>query len=414
MHPGATRRTILLTERRPRDCRLSTADVAFLLAEHAGPIEVLPTGLRGRYRLTARGHAGSIVAPTCRLVIRPKIPLRSLFHLLDPLGPVSVFEDSPSTLPGTEALDFLAGRLAQLLAERAAAGLHRAYAERTEQGPFLHGRLDLPAQLRDGSGRKNRLHCRYEEFTVDVPCNQVPRATAELLLRSPLLSEAVRAALRRSLQGFAGVQAVPLQDNRFAAAASTDRLTEAYRSLLDLCRLLADCLHPGERSGALAYPSFLLDMERLFERYVTAGVVTACAGEERCGVAVQPVYVPHPPNPGQPDLTMQADLIVSCGERRLVIDAKWKRLTGTLVTPDVHQVLAYAAALGARRAALVYPGRRDRAWSYALTGTGLVLDVYTLRVIGEREACVHSLRCLGRRLRRLAEEEDAAKADTLA
>jgi len=48
-------------------------------------------------------------------------------------NPPPVIEDRAGTVLGTEALDFRAGRLAGLLAERAAAGLHRGYAERSER-----------------------------------------------------------------------------------------------------------------------------------------------------------------------------------------------------------------------------------------------------------------------------------------
>ena len=75
-----------------------------------------------------------------------------------------------------------------------------------------------------------------------------------------------------------------------------------------------------------------------------------------------------------------------------VLDAKWKRLRGTpLVTEDVYQVLAYAAALGVDRAVLVYPGRRNRVWEYALARAPVVVEVRTLRVLGSREACARSL-----------------------
>src|SRR5262249_47881785 len=157
------------------------------------------------YRLTPTGHVGTIVGPGCRLVILPKIPVRNLAHLLDPAGPLPVADDRVTPVQGDRVLDLLARRLARLPEGRGAARLHRAYAERSEQGPSLHGRLDLPAQLRDQPGRKDRLHCRYEDFTSDVPCNQLARATAELVVRSPLLGDSVRQALRRALEGYAGV-----------------------------------------------------------------------------------------------------------------------------------------------------------------------------------------------------------------
>jgi 5-methylcytosine-specific restriction enzyme subunit McrC len=399
MERSPLRRTLVLTERVAGAYRLSAADVDFLLVRHRGHVELLPTRRRGRYRLTPTGHVGTIIAPDTRLVIRPKVPVSNLFHLLDPAAPLPTVVDSTAVEPGTEALDFLAGRLACLLGERAAAGLHRAYAERVEQGPFLHGRLDVPAQLRDPNGRRDQLHCRYEEFSVDVPCNQVPRATAELVLRSPLVADSVRAVLRRSLQDFAGVTSVPLGPDSFQAAAP-DRLTEAYRPLLEVCRLLADSLAPQEEGGAVACPAFLLDMECVFERYVTAGVVRAFAEDARVTVAVQPLYRADQPVPDQPDIPMRPDVVIERGEgRRAIVDAKWKRLGRALVTSDVYQVLAYATALGAGRAVLVYPGRRDRTWTYTFPGTPLVLQVHALRVVGPRERCQRSLARLGRLLR---------------
>src|SRR5689334_13724119 len=115
MDPMSAPRTIFLRERVPRECRLSRADVDLLLADHRPHVEVVPTHQRDRYRLTPTGHVGTIVLPTRRLVIRPKVPLVNLFHLLDPTIAPPVIDDRAETVIGTEALDFLAGRLAALL-----------------------------------------------------------------------------------------------------------------------------------------------------------------------------------------------------------------------------------------------------------------------------------------------------------
>src|SRR6185437_11980354 len=127
-------RTLILTERVPHVARLVPGDVAFLLEHHRAHVEVLPTGRRDRYRLTALGCAGVLVIPMCRLVIRPKIPLTNLFAMLDPLAPAPAALDTVAPSAGTEALEFLAGQLACRLSERIAAGLHRAYRQRNEQG----------------------------------------------------------------------------------------------------------------------------------------------------------------------------------------------------------------------------------------------------------------------------------------
>ncbi len=388
--------TLLLRERRPRECRLARADVDFLLAEHRAHVEVVPTRERGRYRLTPLGHVGTIVAPRRRLVIRPKIPLVNLFHLLDPTTPVPVVEDRTHAVAGAEALDFLGARLVRLLAERAAAGLHRGYAERSSRGAFLQGRLDVPAQLRSSAARKDMLHGVWDDFTADVPCNQVPRAVAELVLRSPLTGATARAAVRRALADFDGVSAIDLGPDAFALALP-DRLTEAYRPLLDLCRLLADALAPGEAPGRSACPAFLIDMGRVFEGYVTR----ALADDPRLTVEVQPRRVANEPAPGQPDIHVRPDVVLMReGRPEAVVDAKWKSLAGSpLVTEDVYQALAYCSALGVGRGVLVYPGRRDRAWTYRIAAAPVTLVIHTLRVVGGREALRRGVRRLSRSFR---------------
>src|SRR5579859_8139596 len=165
-------RTLVLTERVPHIARSLPADVAFLLAQHRGRVEVLPTGRRDRYRMTALGCAGVLIAPSCRIVIRPKIPLANLYAMLDPLAPVPAAADAVETVAGTEMLDFLAGQLACRMSERVAAGLQRGYRQRQEQGTVLHGRIDLQTQLREAPGRKDELHSIYDDLSADVPCNQ--------------------------------------------------------------------------------------------------------------------------------------------------------------------------------------------------------------------------------------------------
>jgi 5-methylcytosine-specific restriction enzyme subunit McrC len=386
------RRTLVLTERRPRRVRLSPADVEFLLASHARRIDVAPTGRRGVVQLTPRGCAGVVVAPTLRLVIHPKIPLQNLFFLLDSDDPAPAIRDEAAPAPGIEVLDFLAGRLARLLTERSAAGLRRGYRERADEGPFLHGRIDVPAQLRESPGRKDRLHSRHDDFTVDVPCNRAPRATAERLLSSMLLSERVREALRMALRSFDEVRSGPLTPDLFAAAEA-DRLAEGYGPLLDLCRLLADALGPTGAAGPTACPAFLLDMEHVFERYVTRGVLEAFADQEGWTAAPQETHVVAAGVEMRPDVTVHRD-----GRPALVVDAKWKRPAGAPSPADLYQMLAYCTAVGVGRAVLVYPGRRDGMRIYALRNAPIRVEMRTLRVVGDGAACRRSLRRLGRGL----------------
>jgi hypothetical protein len=386
------RHTLRLTEYRPREVRLHRADVDALLAHPRKPIEVVPIGRPGRYRLTAHGFAGVVHTPNLRVVLRPKIPAANLFLLLDPDAPPDTFPDRAAGEPGTEALDFLARRLAAEMRSRATAGLRRGYVERTDQQPFLHGRLEVAAQARETPAARTRFHTTRDEFSTDLAVHRIPKTTAEALLTSPGVGVEARAALRAAVAGYSEVLSADVGPSLFDALPS-DRLSDADRPLIDLCRLLADGLQPGESAGDVHAPGFLIDLERVFERYVERGLRAALPPGS---LHVQIEFVYHDPVPaGQPALTGRPDFVIRSGGRiQCVLDAKWKALDGPPPAADVHQVLAYAAGLSCRDVRLVYPGPRSRTWRYELTESETVLTVHCLRVVGRREACERSVRRL--------------------
>ncbi len=386
-------------ERQPHIARLAPDDVAFLLEHHRGRLEVLPTGRRGRYRLNALGCVGVLIAPTCRFVIRPKIPLANVFAMLDPLAAVPAESDRITPETGTEALDFLAGQLARHMAERVTAGLHRAYREQHEQGAVLHGRIDLPAQMRETPGRKDLLHSQYDDLSVDLPCNRAVKSTAEALLASQLLGAEVATALRQALAGFVSVSSESLS-LRLWDAVEAERLPAEYRPLLDLCRLLADSLTLKDAAGKMPAPSFLLDLERVFEMHVTRGIVEAFAQSKSHTVAVQATHTVNEPVAELADLTMRPDVTIDRdGRTVLVVDAKWKRLPKSAETTDLYQAVAYGTMLGADGVVLVYPGNKRSIREYRFTHTPLRLMICTLPVGGTRQACLRSARRLGQMLK---------------
>lgn len=384
--------TIILTERLGTVCSLSTADAAFLCAQHRGHLQVAPAGPPGHYRLTPRGYVGVIQGPSCRLVIKPKIPLKNLCYLLAPATPVRVAEDETTLAPDMELLDLLVLHLANLMQERAQAGLACGYVEQAVCGPVVHGRLDLAQQLRRSAGLHHPLHSRYDELTVNVLCNQIPKGLAECLYTSPLLGVVARQALAQALARFALVIPALPTPEQFAQLAA-QRPPAAYQPLLALCRLLADGLGPalfsqGGPQGAC--PAFLLNLERTFEEYGTQALQTWAAQQsEPQNILVQPRYClrwqtgPAPATPQEWHL--QPDLVLLAASRPpTVVDFKWKRRSQ--VHSDLYQVLAYCTALNCPRGALVYPSRRNR-WQHLELAGGVRLRLLSLRVVGPRSAC---------------------------
>lgn len=390
------RRTLHLTERRPTCCELAAADAAYLLAHHHTHLDIRPQP-HGQYQLTPRGYVGTILTPNTRLVLAPKIPVRNVLHLLDDELPDWLAEDAVTTAPGQLLLDALAGLLAQRMQQQAAQGLPRAYVERREQGPFLQGRLDMARQVRQAPGRKDRLACAFEDFTCDVPVNQVPRTTAALVLAWTEVGEAPRRQLQQALADYQQITPIALTAQLFEQV-QRERLPDSTRALLDLCRLLSEGLSAAPQTGNLTYPAWLLSLERAFENYGTRHLRQVVESRRRnFALQAQLSCVPHELHAGQPDLRMRPDVLLYRDDQPvLVVDLKWKSTPP--VRADLYQILGYCAALGCRRGALIYPGTRSRRWLYHFAASNLTIAIQQVQLTGTSAACDRGMRRLARQM----------------
>jgi hypothetical protein len=376
-------RTYILVERRRSECVLSPDDVEFLIEKHGTHLRIVPTRQPNLFRITPTRLVGTILAPDSRLVLLPKLPLRSFATLLDIETGADAFTGIAHGWREEGILELLTRQLVRLAGERVAAGLHRSYREERTEGTLLEGSLDVPAQFRE-LPRRNVLHSRRDELTADVLCNQLTRSTLEALAGCPAFGNNLRSSLQRALADFDSISSVALNEDNLARALA-ERATVSYRPLLELCGLLADGMQAAAHGTGMA-PAFLLDLERLFEGHVTRGIKTSFADSERLRVSAQPQFA-------FPPVQFRPDVVVREGARvRLVVDAKWKRLRpGKVIPSDFYQALAYAAALRAERVVLIYPGVHTLSWSVPLPPGSPAVSVQTLCVTGSPRRCRRAL-----------------------
>jgi 5-methylcytosine-specific restriction enzyme subunit McrC len=384
-------RTVTLTERRTAVRRLPWADADDLTHHFRHVVDVTPTFDRGVYRLTARGYVGTFRTANFRWEVRPKLPWDALRWLAGFRTEQSEADRGPGS-PGCLA-DLLAGRLADLMRERAEAGLIHDYAERETEEAAVRGRIDLPRQLRERT--PDLFHLITDEFTPDVLWNRLPKSAARHLLDHAGLSVEARGRLSNVLSDYAAVS------DRVPMADELDRLrydarTEPYRPLIDFSRLVLGHGGPPIPAGGSA---LLVNLEHLFQYHV--GQLLSRSGTMRPGWSVerQAAVALSPAGSVAEPLTLRPDLLVRdpAGRPVAVWDAKWKPLGRRGPEPgDVHQVLAYASALGLQTAGLVYPGRRFAVASYSAPGSAVTLRVVRLRLLGPSERRERSADRFGR------------------
>lgn len=315
----------------------------------AGRLTVALGSRPGQWRITARQHVGVIVTPAIRLVIRPKIGLDNLFAMLGVGLPAQAWQAKTFAFDITaDLLAALSGFYARSLQQATVTGLVRAYRSESDRLVALRGRVDLPGQLRH-PGVPSPIACRFDEYTPDIVENRFLKAATRHLLRVPGVPVGTRGVLKHALGSFEGVgDELPRPD--VVDRIVFTRLNRHYEPALRLAQLVLRNLSLVDRAGATDASAFLVDMNDLFQRYVTDRLRRALRG--RLTVVSEPIV--HLGEGHQ--VPMRPDLRFDRHDQTVfVADVKYK-LTGTGLgfSGDYYQLLAYTTAMRLPAGLLIY------------------------------------------------------------
>jgi 5-methylcytosine-specific restriction enzyme subunit McrC len=149
-------------------------------------------------------------------------------------------------------------------------GLLPGYVTLEETSYVLRGRLRETEQLHRHHGLPVPLEIRHDEFTADIPENQILRTACERILHVPGVDAESSLRLRRLLRDFADV--TPLDRRDDVPAWQPTRLNARYHTALRLAELVIRATSVEHGPGGVAVNGFLLDMPRLFEDFVTVAL----------------------------------------------------------------------------------------------------------------------------------------------
>lgn len=303
----------------------------------------------GRVRLRTRGVVGSLQRGSLRLVVSPRHLSRAVALGLV-LGGRGL---DPQRAPAERAEDLdLLRVLALVFLEEISRlfqrGLRREYRDAIIRPDPLRGELDLERwhgpRSPDGGGLP---WCRVRERTADLPEHRLLHAALRALARAEVLD----APLRRRAAALAERLAdVPTAAPPRASWARLRRsgLFAPYALPLDLAEALLDGLL-GDAEHGVEGRGFLLDLDRLFERWLAA---------ELGRVAPEGWYVQAQEqlSIATPGLHRALDVSIrdARGDLVAILDAKNKAFdAGVPPRDDVHQLVTYMATLRCPLGALV-------------------------------------------------------------
>ncbi|MFJ4843263.1 McrC family protein [Streptomyces sp. NPDC088746] len=308
----------------------------------------------GRWNVRGNQKVGLIRLPTrsggaVHLRLRPKLPIRDLLFLLsysstDPWHPEPV-----TAATADDLLPALADLLARTARRTLEAGVLHGYSEVAEELPLIRGRIRTTDQLRR-TGLPLPISVRYDDHTPDIPENRILLAALNLAAHLPGVLDSTRLTLRHLAHRLHGVRA-PHPGQPLPAWIPT-RLNARYAPALRLAELLLSGRSIRQEGGVpIPADGFLLDLPKVFERFVTVTLGEALA---RHGIRCAPQDVHRLDEARR--AAFRPDLVLYRGGRPIsVMDAKYTYLKVT--SPPVehlYQLLAYCTALGISHGHLIY------------------------------------------------------------
>lgn len=330
--------------------------------QRTGFVTVSPIG-GDQWQVSAASYVGTLGVEGIELLIRPKINPENLFLLLEPGLPATAWRPENFDYGSSTALlSSVIGFFARTVETALGRGVLRSYQARAEPLVALRGRLDVAAQFKQ-AGVLTPVACAYDDFTEDIVENRALRAAVRLALRVPNIAAEERQRLMRQLVTLESVADVPVSAEAIDAIHYT-RLNHHYAPALGLARLILANLTLHDAHGSRSAPSFMLDMNDLFQRFVTDRLRGALHG--RLEVVSEPtVHLGLDKQvPMYPDLTFRrpggSALYVGDIKYKLTDDARGR-------TSDYYQLLAYTTAMDLPEGILIYCRRPGEPASRSVT-----------------------------------------------
>ena len=218
--------------------------------------------------------------------------------------------------------DLFAEILARGISYQLKQGLYREYVARNESMQTVRGKIDINGTMANRLRNNQHIFCNYDELSENNIYNQILLTTVTLLIRHSDVKKEKKAKLRQLILFFQNVQPIDVHTIRWNALRF-DRNNQNYRMLLYLCYFIINEWLMTTEEGKFKMRGFSDDhMCRLFEKFVleyykkhhpdlkpSAAQIEWNIDKELSTTNILPI--------------MQTDILLTIGERTLIIDTKY-------------------------------------------------------------------------------------------
>ncbi len=223
-------------------------------------------------------------------------------------------------------------------------GLGKEYIPQTEPLPSLRGKIDVSETIKTQSIQRKQLVCSYDEFSVNSYMNRIIKSTMIILLRADI-TKARKKELRKLLVFFTEVDVIDLHTVNWNV--QYNRNNQTYRMLISICYLVVKGLLQTRSDGFTKLMDFLDEqrMHRLYEKFILEYYK-----KEHPEITAKASQIPWQLDDDISAMlpVMQTDIMLSQGEKVLIIDAKYYAHSTqfqydkqTLHSGNMYQIFTY-------------------------------------------------------------------------
>lgn len=242
-------------------------------------------------------------------------------------------------------------------------GLDRHYASEEANLSVLRGKLVIAQQVTRNAAQRHRFYCRHDALTEATPISIRLKQCCRVLVERRL-AESVLIKVRDVLGILDDVPDVAFR--RGEPHPVFNRQNERFQDVYAFACMVLEGQAADAHRGRIETFTLLFDMDKVFERFIAA-FVQAEVVPGLDGAVAKPQgkgdrrALFHDPRAKRGVLHLKPDLLVEQGGKTLVLDTKWKRLSGNKASrpsdPDLYQLYAYLHRYSCERAILLYPAR---------------------------------------------------------
>ena len=218
--------------------------------------------------------------------------------------------------------DLFAEIIARGISYQLKQGLYREYVSRNESMQTVRGKININGTILNRMRNNQQIVCDYDELSENNIYNRILLTTATILIKHSDVKKEKKSKLKQLMLFFQNVQPIDIHTIRWNALRF-DRNNRNYRMLLYLCYFIINEWLMTTEEGNFKMRGFSDDhMCRLLEKFVleyykkhhpelkaNAAQIGWNIVEESTDTSVLPI--------------MQSDVLLSLGERTLIIDTKY-------------------------------------------------------------------------------------------